>query len=308
MIQILDSLLRDMFIGRVPGIISDTQVRFQPPDDDWQTYVSNLALNGNPLNAINCYLVEMRENRRLRSNERTIVAGPDNVEMSPANARVDLHYLITAWSPTQITQGTEPTLDEHELLYNVLGVLMDALPINASRIYPPGSAALLAVPAIIRSADLPSQVVPLEGYPKLTEFWGTMGENRRHKPAIHLVVTLPVVLSNEIAGPMVTTLITHYQVTGVAEMRETWVQIGGTVLDATVNPEAAVPGAWVQLQSAAGVPLQTASASSLGRFSFYGLQPGDYRLVWRAEGRPAPAGPRVITVPSPSGEYDLRFT
>lgn len=307
MIHILDGILRDLFIGRVPGITSDAQVRFQPPDDDWRTYVSNLTVGGNPVNAVNVYLADLRENRRLRSNARTVVAGADYLETVVAPNRVDLHYLVSAWSPTQLTPMTEPSVEEHELLYNLLAVLMNNAPLNPNRVYPPGSAALLAVPAIIRSADLPTQIAPLEGFPKLVEFWGTMGENNRHKPAIQLVVTLPVVLSNQVEGPMVTTLITHYQVTGVPVTDEVWVQIGGTVLDAAQNPAVPVPGAWVQLQTAAGEPLQTASADNQGRFSFLGLQPGNYQLAFRAQGHNLP-GPRAISVPSPSGEYDLRFT
>lgn len=307
MIHILDAILRDLLIGRTPGITSDTQVRFQPPDEEWHTYVANLTVGGNPANAVNIYLADMRENRRLRSNERTVISGPDYLETIPAPGRVDLHYLITAWSPTQLTPGTEPSIEEHELLYHLLGVLMNHSPFNPSRIYPPGSAALLAVPEIIRDADLPTQVAPMEGFPKLVEFWGTMGENHRHKPAVHLVITLPVILTNQIAGPMVTTLITHYQVTGLPATDEIWVQIGGQVLDAALNPALPVGSAWVQLQTATGGPLQTVTADNQGRFSFLGLRPGAYRLAFSAEGRPLPA-PRSINIPSPTGEYDLHFT
>ena len=70
MIDYLDNILRDLLLGRVIGITDESQVRFQPPDDDWRTYVANLTVGGEPANALNVYLLELRENRRLRSNEQ----------------------------------------------------------------------------------------------------------------------------------------------------------------------------------------------------------------------------------------------
>ena len=70
---------------------------------------------------------------------------------------------------------------------------------------------------IIGEAELPTSILPVEGFPKLPEFWGTMGVNHRWKPAVYLVVTLPVVLPTEVAGPMVTTRISEYRQTGRPE-------------------------------------------------------------------------------------------
>ncbi len=305
MIKIFDTILRDLLLSQVPGLTDESQVRFDPPDDAWRTYVSNLVVAGQPALAINIYMVDLRENRRLRSNERAVVSGVDFLETQPAPGRVDCHYLLSAWSPAQSTPMTEPTIDEHNLLYAVLAVLMNAAPFNPSRIYPPGSADLLAVPELIRSSDLPTQVAPLEGFPKLFEFWATMGTNHRHKPAIHLAVTLPVVLRTEVAGPMVTTRVTSYPISNKPETVEVEIQIGGRVFNAGAVPPAPLAGAWVQIQSAAGDPLQETISNGLGQFTFLGLRPGNYRLAWRAPGFALPAGPRSIQVPSPTGEYDL---
>ena len=70
MLAHFDNLLRQLLISRVPTITDEAQVRFQPPDEDWRTYVSTLSVGGNPANALNVYLVDVRENRKLRSNER----------------------------------------------------------------------------------------------------------------------------------------------------------------------------------------------------------------------------------------------
>jgi hypothetical protein len=137
-----------------------------------------------------------------------------------------------------------------------------------------------------------------------------MGANHRWKPAVYLVVTIPVILRTELAGPMVTTRITEYRHTGKPETAEVWIQIGGHVLDAT-NPlkdgsPALVTGAWVRLEDPAGTSLQTTETNDMGRFTFGRLRPGAYQLRWRATGHPEPA-PCLIEVPSPSGEYDLTF-
>ncbi|MBK9052308.1 MAG: hypothetical protein IPL78_15805 [Chloroflexi bacterium] len=70
-------------------------------------------------------------------------------------------------------------------------------------------------------------MLPGEGFAKLAEFWGTMGISQRWKPGIHLIVTIPVLLLTEFAGPMVTTRITEYRRTGQPETADIWIQIAG---------------------------------------------------------------------------------
>jgi hypothetical protein len=307
MITHLNNLLRHLLLSQIDELTAEAQVRFQPPDDDWRTFVGNL-----PQTALNLYLVDLRENRKLRSNARVRSTENGQVSEQPAPMRLDCHYLITAWSPAQATDALEPTMDEHALLYEVIAVLNHNAPLNPSRIYPAGSAALDAVDPLIREADLPTEILPVEGFPKLAEFWGTMGSNHRWKAPVYMVVTVPVAQHTRIAGPMVTTRITEYRHAGQAETAETWIQIGGRVLDATnLDPETdeptPVPGAWVRLETPAGEPLQTTETNGTGQFTFSGLQAGNYQLNWRAEGFPLPANPEPIEVPSPTGGYDLSF-
>ncbi len=305
MLNVVDILLRDLFLGTIAQLTDESQVGFDPPDDTWRSTVATLSVGGNPANALNVYLVDVVENRKLRSNERVRTFSEGVAFDEPAPARADCHYLISAWSPATATPATAPALDEHGLLYEALASLEQAGPINPSRIYPPGSAALAAVPELIRNSDLPT-MIGHEGFPKLAEFWGTMGPNHRWKPVIHLVITVPVQLLTEIAGPMVTTRITEYRITGVPGSGETWIQIGGTVLDASAAPPAPVPGAWVEIESAAGGSVQSARTNALGRYTFGRLRRGSYVLRYRAEGFPIPP-PRAIDVPSPTCEYDLEF-
>ncbi len=306
MIPYLNNLLRDLFLTeQVPDLTDPGQIRFQPPDEVWRIYVSALQVN-----ALNIYLVDLRENRKLRSNARSRSVDNGMVSEEPAPARIDCHYLITAWSPSDVTPATEPTLDEHALLYQVSAVLKNNEPLNPSRIYPADSIALDAVPELIREADLPTEVLPVEGFPKLAEFWGTMGVNHRWKPAVYLIVTLPVAYEAEIAGPMVTTRITEYRQTGQPGTAEVWIQIGGHVLDATNlqdddDKPSPVVDAWVQLETTDGQRLQTTRTNELGRFTFGELQQGKYQLRFSATGFSERT--RDIDVPSSTGEYDLKY-
>lgn len=303
MIDHLDNLIRAFLLDRIAGLGDESQVRFQPPDADWRTYVATLVgADGLPAMAVNVYLADLRENRKLRSNERTRVDGNGGAEFHPAPARVDCHYLITAWSPAQPGPAIEPTLDEHALAYEIAGAFLDESTLSPSRVYSPGSAALAAVPELIREADLPVEILPVEGFAKLPEFWSTMGDGHRWRPPVYLKVTLPVALSTQQRVPLVTTRITEYRRTGELATSDIRIEIGGTVFDAS-DP---VPGAWVRLETATGAAIATTESSRAGRFAFSALQPGQYRLRWRAGAHPEPP-PRLITVPSRTGEYDLRF-
>ena len=302
MLAFLDNILRDLLLKQVTSLSSEDQVRFQPPDEEWRSYVSTLTVGGQPALALNVYLADLRENRTLRSNERSRAISNGQITHTPAPARVDCHYLISAWSPATATVAVEPALDEHTLLYDALAALMNAAPINPLHVYPEGSAALAAVPQLIRETDLPTTILPAEGFSKLPEFWSAMGEGHRWKPALYLTVTLPVAMEAESAVPMVTSRVVEYRRMGQAGTGEVLVQIAGQVLNAFEEP---VAGAWVRLESTAGEGLQTASSDDQGRFDFDGLAPGAYQLNWRAVGYAIPAAPRPIEVPSLEGEYDL---
>ncbi len=302
MLDHLDNLLRQLLIDQVPGLSSETQVRFQPPDDDWRSVVSNLTVDGQPASALNVYLVDLRDNRKARSNEFATVTENGARFREPAPARVDCHYLVTAWSPAAQSPSIEPTLDEHLLLYDALAILTQNAPLNPSRIYPPGSAALANVPELIRTSDLPTIVAPTEGFTKLAEFWGAMGPDDRWKPAIYLVVTLPVALRRDVAGPMVTTRILEFRQSGKPETAEVWVQIGGTV---RTPAGGAVTGAWVRVESPSGAEVATTETNDLGRFTFGALRFGPYRL--RVRDGALGELTRDVQVPSPEGEYDLAY-
>lgn len=305
MLRLLDVLIRDLLVAELPALVNDQQVRFQPPDAQLRTDVANLAAV-----ALDVYLVDLRENRKLRSNERVRSVDADgfvNVERLPD--RADCHYLISAWSPAQLALPiVDPTLDEHALLYEAAAVLMRTGPLNPSRVYLPGAPALAAWPPRFQDIDLGATVLPTEGFGKLSEFWTTMGQDMRWKPCLYFIVTLPIALLREVAGPMVTTTFTDFRVTAIATTSEVLLGIGGQVIDARTDPAnpVPVPSAWVRLETPAGTPLGLVRTNELGRFTFERLRASQYRLRGVASGLAEQA--RIVDVPSESGEYDLRFT
>lgn len=301
MIDALDNTLRHLFLSTVPGITTEAQVRFQPPDEAWRTDVVNLNTM-----ALNVYLVEVRENRRLRSNAREYITKDGDTMSHGVPRQVDCHYLISAWSPANPGPAVEPTVEEHLLLYQVIGALMQADPIQPRKIFlpfppPPG------LPSVFLDEELPTAILPPEGFPKYAEFWGTMtGNHHPWKPCIYCVITLPVVLERRLENRLVTTRITDYRQSTGSSQVEAWAEIGGVVIDTTVAPPAPVAGAWVAIDDSSGVQLATAVTDAQGRFIFNLLRPGNYQLRFGAGNRPATA-PRNITIPSPTGEYNLQF-
>ena len=133
------------------------------------------------------------------------------------------------------------------------------------------------------------------------------GHNHPWRPAVILIVTLPVTQPPIDAGPLVTTRITDYRPLATVGGFDVWAEIGGTVYDATVTPPAPVPEASVSIVDTTGVRLAATVTNSRGRFIFNMLRPGSYQLFFSATGKAAPP-PRSITVPSPTGEYNLQFT
>lgn len=300
MIPELDAMLRELMVSRIP-LATDAQVSFRPPDDDWRTEVFNLQQM-----ALNLYLVDLRENRKLRSNERVRLGEQfGQVVYGLAPARVDCHYLITAWSPVQPGPALEPTVDEHQLIYQTMAVLMNNLPLNPIRVYGDGNPILNTLPELF-TRDLPAQVLPVEGFIKQPEFWGTMGQDHRWRPAIYLIVTLPLALAIPPAGPMVTSPVANLERNDRPGGPDPIYFIGGRVIDATLVPPQALEDAWVQLSDSNAIRLGATRTNAQGQFTFRVSAPGEYRLEWRAEGRPVPPV-RDVIVPSATGEYDLVF-
>jgi hypothetical protein len=322
MIDHADLLLFRLFRWRVAALSADSQVRFQPPDDDWRTAVPGIAdIDGNPAPSLNVYLADLRENRRLRSNERErTTVGADIFETPPAR-RVDCHYLISAWSPVAVSPGTEPAIDEHALLAEAALALgrHDPLdPVALCAATRPGLPAIPVPPALV-DEQLPVTLLPTEGFAKLGEFWGTMGQTHRWKPCVYAVVTVALTEPPVRAGPAVTTIFTRTLQRDVAATARTRFHIGGTVRVSLAQAHP-VPLAWVELMTPLDALMRIERADALGRFVFADVPAGDYHLRARVAALPLPPSPpappqpaqpispvRPVTVPEPTGSYDIVF-
>jgi hypothetical protein len=289
MLDFLDWTLKNLLQTKVLPLVT---VSVDPPDDSFRNTVAQSA--GNYLNV---YLVELRENRKLRSNDllTDYANGVQQERMAPS--RVDCHYLVSAWSPATInpTPLIDGTIDEHGVLYQALDVLVANSPLNAKDFYP---GTLGVPPDALVQQPLPTVVVPPDGFPKLPDFWMRM-KDWLWKPVIELVVTLPVVALPKPSGSLVTTVLGRIGQRDQPTTFEDLVVIGGLITTPIKSVATPVAGAWVRL-----VELHRMVATNVaGQFVFASIPKGNYTLEAGARGLTAKH--RAITVPSLSGEYDL---
>ncbi|TEB07878.1 hypothetical protein Psch_01433 [Pelotomaculum schinkii] len=206
MIRHFNLYLRKLFEKQLK--LETEQIGFEPPDENWRNYVSGIHKR-----ALNIYLVDLRENHGKRTNEGLREVRNGVVSEIPAPRWVDCHYLITAWDLTSpdIAHGVEPTLEEHTMLYEVTGLLpaLETESLTPRQVYDPDPVPA-DFPRVLADAALPFTILPGEGFPKLAEFWGAMGAGYRWKPAVYLVITLPVIRPERLLEPPVTTLVTIY--------------------------------------------------------------------------------------------------
>jgi hypothetical protein len=311
-IDIVDGILRDLIESRLPGLDALTQVAFEPPTEDWRTAVVAAGEE-----RVNFYLYDLRENTKLRSNERHREPQAGWYLETQAPPRLDCHYLVTAWSPmTMSLPMAEPTKDEHALLYAVLEVLMRNSPLTPREVYKAGPAPsgndINSVPDALRDHALPLEVALADGLKGVVDFWSTM--KMHWKPALHLTVTIPVILVDSvIESAMVTTVVTDHRQPQDPSSAEVVVALGGHVFTPPPAPNEApspLKGAWVQLRGLEPPELQAVNRRLItradGRFLFTRLRAGRYRL--RAVATGWGELPREVDVPSETGEYDLQFS
>lgn len=300
MIDHLDRMLRQLLLDNVDASLT---IGFQPPDETWRTQAMQPDRN-----ALNIYLVQLVENRRLRRNDRSQSLFEGDVIEQPAPRRVDCHYLISAWSPARVSQTIEPTLDEHALLHRVASVFANREPLVAHEIFATTPLPPLFPPSLV-DLPLPVSLMAPEGYAKLPEFWGTMGEKQALKPVLHVVVTLPLELDAYRSGPIVTTRSLTFRFVGEPSPGEPLFEIGGFVFDSTTPlPDGTLPlvaDVWVELLDDNDVRLQLTQSDTAGRFTFSNIRGGAYQL--RAAALGLDVLTRDVSVPSPSGEYTLTF-
>jgi hypothetical protein len=203
----LDDSIEKLLRKEMPLTEQECYVGFEIPDNVWETKIK--AIEEGKL-ALNIYLYDVRENRKLRTNERIKQPNTDGTvtERLPP-ARVDCFYFVTAWKP-QATDLNIPqwgvALEEHHLLARVLQTLFrfPELPVDIRQ----GDLATIEpIP------EIPTSVAQPDGMKNLGDFWNAVKNEWR--PAIQYVVSLPFDLLEAFTAPMVTTKIMRYGQMGV---------------------------------------------------------------------------------------------
>ncbi len=294
-------------MSEIDEIVSESQVRFEPPDDNWKSFVSTLSVDGEPVNALNVFLWDIRENRSLRSNERSLEHIDGRVRQQRAYRRLSCSYYVTAWSPAIASSTVEPPLAEHALLYEAVRASMAREPFVFSKIFEP-TPLPVGFPAEFADDELPTNTTQPESVASSPDFWSTMDQPWR--PALGVEITLPVTDSPvAFTYPVSSVEVGLRQLDNLVPAENLYV-IGGSVLD-SVNLMAdggqkPLANVAVRIGSVAGLTFQETQTNASGQFSFNGLRAGVYQLRARVMGR----GDVIadITVPSATETYDIIFS
>ena len=172
MIDGLDLVIRQTLVAEIPSLA--TRLGFQPPDEAWRQRVG--AGTGVWLN---CALVDLREDRHRRSTEIRVERNPLRRTHPPYLMRC--HYLLSAWNSAKDSAAVPATEQEHAAAGaggrgaggagdRYAGDGAAARP-SLRPCRPPGS-----------EAAFDTDILPPEGFPKIAEFWGTMGRARPWRP------------------------------------------------------------------------------------------------------------------------------
>src|ERR1700743_3819074 len=114
MIKDLDATILQLLKTSAPAGSSlvGATISFDLPDADWRATLTGPT--------VNCYLYDVHENLEMRTHEPFVVRSGHTATRVAPPVRIDCAYCITAWS----TAATDAVLDEHDLLSQVLLVLL----------------------------------------------------------------------------------------------------------------------------------------------------------------------------------------
>jgi len=175
MIQDVDETLRAL-VKREALNGSQVEIAFDAPTRDWS------ARRNAP--TINLYLYDIREDMTRRDAAMAPVRSDEGYVAghTPIPRRYKLSYLLTAW-----TQRPE---DEHRLLAACLGALIRFDVLAPADMH--GALAEQPIPALVTVA------LPLGPDRSIADIWSAMGGEM--KPSLDVVVTVPFVVSREVAA------------------------------------------------------------------------------------------------------------
>ncbi|MDZ7268447.1 MAG: Pvc16 family protein [candidate division KSB1 bacterium] len=272
MFRDLDDTLKNILDdAEAPDDLESAEVSFLLPD---KTFLPDRP-------TLNLFLYNVHENRVLRDPVPIIEkSGTSYVRRTPP-LRVDCSYMVTAWGDGS---GEEKAKREHRLLSQALQWL-SRFPVIPDR-YLVGS---------LQNPPFPhrTEVALPNGEKSMGEFWTALGQPPR--PSFNLLVTIAMDSGVKIAGPLVTTHSTGTDA-GAGVIDETWIQIGGRVLNPTGQ---GIANALVDIIDAG---LRTPTDAE-GRYSFPRVPVGTRTIRVVAVG----FAPKTQSVPVPGRPEDYEI-
>lgn len=268
----VDETLRRLFVDDVPIRNGEVDIAFERPDREWSGRISKPTLN--------LFLHDIRENTSLRRERlQTGPTGDGRVTLQRPPRRIDLTYLITAW--------TKESEDEHRILARVLAAMYRHGEIGDE--YLQGDLADADVPVCTCIAK-PDQLV------KPHDLWSVL-DNEVHV-SLSWTVTAPLDVFRPMVGSLVRTAEVAVSRTG-GEWAEVIRHIGGLV-HAKGDTAFGIPNASVSL---VGTGFETTTDAD-GRYRFTNVADGAYDVVVDApDGKPETK--RIVV---PSEGYDIELT
>lgn len=279
MISDLDEVLRELLVRDLPITNNEIDISFEQPKREWSSRLSRPSLN--------LYMHDIRENNKLRTQQpnMNVTINGNSATLSRQAIRVDVHYMITAW--------TNDPGDEHRLLMRTLMVMLRYRELPEELFFGQLDDQEMGIPYKISQYD--TQISP-------RELWSVLDNEMR--PSLDLILTLAVNPYEDLTVPLV---------------RETemgfgqWADSPADGLDAdagrsqyfsvsgTISSDDEFDHLGVQILEIS-VPV---TVSPNGRYTIRNLREGDYTLeVWTGNREPSQ---HAITVPSPQMAYDIHL-
>ncbi len=183
MFQDIDTTLAELLRVELPSDVArHVSISFATPDSAFPPSWVELP-------SINFFLYQAQPNWEMRNNEPTMERQLDgNVARVPAPARVNCHFLVTAWAKTGVAHSED---DEHRLLGETMRILMRhrELPRQALR-------------GGLRGHMTPVRAIVQAGVPGPFDIWQALGS--RPRAAFQYSITVPMdIHPPEIEGRMV---------------------------------------------------------------------------------------------------------
>jgi len=198
MINDLDRTLEELLMRELPAELVSPEattrvtISFATPDDQFPPTSVTLP-------AIDLFLYDVRENRDLRTNEWIVERqGDGTTTKKRPPVRVECSYLVTAWASDT---STNPALDEHRLLGEVMMVLLQHS----------------TIPQQVLQGHLKDQHPPLPAVTlqpgrlqSLGEFWQALGG--KPKAALNYTVTIGAEVYQPVEAEMVTEKVLKFKI------------------------------------------------------------------------------------------------